>query len=212
MKENTATITAPYRIDYLYRPGPGPLIILLHGYGQKAQTTFDELVSVIPEDYAVLAPNGPFPLPGKTRTLESLGFAWYFYDSEQDQYYISYKVPAQIVRSLVHDLGIEAQEKIIVGFSQGGYLAPFVAEDLTQVQSVICINSSFRYDFMDKEAGDFLIHAINGADDILVDPIEAKKRHDKLKDLKRHGDFNLIPGTGHRINQAILDKLKDYLR
>src|SRR5690606_27044658 len=110
----------------------------------------------------------------------------------QDEYYIPYHIPSELNKLIVQELGLEAQEKIVLGYSQGGYLAPFAAEVLTEVKFVLCLNSSFRYDYMKKENGQFPIHALNGADDDIVDPKEAKKRHEMLASLGRQGDFHFI--------------------
>lgn len=214
MKSSTTYIASKYRMDYFFKKGEenAPLVIFLHGYGQSAQNFYSDIKDIIDDTHSVLIPNGPFPLPGKARTVESLGFAWYFYDSQSDEYYIPYEIPAQMIQSLIEELNVSTLPKIIVGYSQGGYLAPFVAEVLTNIKNVICINSSFRDDFMKKTNEDFLVHAINGANDDLVDPKLARERHEKLSRLNRQGDFNLIADTNHRINDAIKSKLKSYLR
>lgn len=212
MEHKTLYIPADYRIDYKFRDGPGPLLIFLHGYAQNANSFYNDVKSALPAECAFLFPNGPFPMPGQTRTIDDLGYAWYFYDAPSDQYYIPYTIPAGLLKSLIEQLGQIDREKIIIGFSQGGYLAPFLAEVLTRVKHVVSINSSFRNDFMQQTNNEFLVHAINGADDNLVDPNLARERHQKLKSLNRMGDFSLIPETKHRINDGILEKLKTYLR
>lgn len=211
MKVESLFLLSKHRIDYQFRDQDGPLIIFLHGYAQNSKSFFDEIKSIIPENCATLFPNGPFPMPGQTRTIDNLGHAWYFYDSINDQYYIPYSISSELIKSLIENLKLEQREKIIVGFSQGGYLAPFVAEELSFVRHVVCINSSSRYEYMKKTDHDFLVHAINGADDNMVDPSLARERHEKLSSLNRQGEFTLLPNTGHRINSAILSKLKDYL-
>lgn len=212
MEHKTLYLASEYRIDYKFQDGNGPLLIFLHGYAQNGNSFYKDIKDALPEDCAVLIPNGPFPMPGQTRTIDDLGYAWYFYDAASDHYYIPYTIPAGLLKSLIESLGLQDREKIIVGFSQGGYLAPFVAEVLTHVKHVVCINSSFRHDYMKKTEKEFLVHGINGADDNLVDPTLARERHEKLSSLNRQGEFTLIPDTKHRINNAILKKLKDYLR
>lgn len=211
MKIKTAHFQSTYRLDYLAKDNDGPLYICLHGYTQSGASFFKSIESVIPKNANILAPCGPFPLPSKARTAETLGYAWYFYDSQTDEYYISYSVPADLISQLVHSLGYQDKEKIIIGYSQGGYLAPFLAQELKQVKSVICINSSFRVDKMKVVEEKFLVHAINGADDDIVDPIQAQKNHEKLEDLQRRGDFHLVKDSNHRINKDILAILKTYL-
>ncbi len=212
MKYQSQYLLAPYRTDYLLQDNQkGPLIICLHGYGQSAEDFFKLIEPAIPQNATLLIPNGPYPLPGKARTIESLGFAWYFYDSKSKEYYVPYKIPANLIKDLINSLDLAYRKKIIIGYSQGGYLAPFLAQELNMVEKVICLNSSFRPDLMKKTESEFLVHAINGEDDDMVNPIEAKKKHEGLAKLGRCGEFNLIKDTNHRINKDMLVKLKAYL-
>ncbi len=209
MESSTLYLPAPYRMDYLQRSGNDTLVVLLHGYGQSAQAIYQLVGSVIPPQFSVLVPNGPFPLPGKARTVSSLGFAWYFYDSDSDKFFVPYSVPAQLVSDLLVRLQWQHKRIIIVGYSQGGYLAPFVAQELDQVAHVVCINASFRHELMNDKK--FLVHAINGADDEIVDPVQAKLRHKQLEKLGRKGDFHLVEQANHRIDSAINQTLAAYL-
>ncbi|PIP88808.1 MAG: hypothetical protein COW01_00035 [Bdellovibrionales bacterium CG12_big_fil_rev_8_21_14_0_65_38_15] len=211
MKYQTEYIPSQYRVDYLFEDHGGPVYICLHGYGQSGDNFYSLIKSALPENSTILVPNGPYPLPGKARTIECLGFAWYFYDSKSQQYYVPYDIPANIVKDLIDHLNLTDRKKIIIGYSQGGYLAPFLAQELTALEKVICINSSFRPDMMKEGKEDFKVHAISGADDDMVNPIEAKKKHEQLSNLNREGDFKLLENTNHRINDEILRELKNYL-
>ncbi len=186
-------------------------VFCLHGYGQSAEDLYKLIESALPKKSTLLLPNGPYPLPGKARTIESLGFAWYFYDAKSSEYYVPYKIPANLVKDLVAHLNLSQRKKIIIGYSQGGYLAPFLAQELNDVEKVICLNSSFRPDLMDDLKHDFLVHAINGEDDDMVNPLEAKNKHAKLQKYNCHGEFTLLKDTNHRINEEMLLKLKTYL-
>ena len=211
MKYQTQYIPSKYRVDYLFEDKGGPIYICLHGYGQSADNFYPLIESALPKNSSILVPNGPYPLPGKARTIECLGFAWYFYDTKSKQYYVPYEIPANIIKDLLIDLNLGHRQKIIIGYSQGGYLAPFLAQELTSIEKVICINSSFRPDLMQKTNEDFKVHAINGSDDDMVNPIEAQKKHEALDSLNRRGEFKLLKDTNHRINDEILKELKNYL-
>lgn len=210
MKYQTQFITSKYRVDYLFEDHGGPVYICLHGYAQSGESFYELIKSSLPKNATILIPNGPYPLPGKARTIESLGFAWYFYDTKNSTYYVPYEIPANIIKDLIGDLGLADRRKIIVGYSQGGYLAPFLAQELSFIDQVICINSSFRPDLMQPGKQDFVVHAINGADDDMVDPIEAQKKHELLSKLNRQGEFTLLKDTNHRINGEILKRLSSY--
>lgn len=209
IKSGHLQIDAPYRLDYLYREGNDVLVVLLHGYGQNARGILKLLEDVIPSECSLLVPNGPFPLPTKARTAESLGFAWYFYDSSKDEFYIPYSVPTQLITGLLTALNLNQKKVIVLGYSQGGYLAPFVGEKIQNLEMVISINASFRYEFM-EEKRDFPIHAINGKVDDIVEPLLAKQRHEKLIKMGHRGNFHLVDDSAHRIDDNIKAVLKSY--
>ncbi len=211
MTKQTQFFTAPYRIDYEFIDGSGPLIICLHGYGQSGEKFYNSIASILPKNAKVLIPNGPFPLPGKARTAEALGHAWYFYDAKSDEYYVSYDIAVGLIVKLIDHFNLTSCEKTILGYSQGGYLAPFLAQELTNLKNIVSINGSFRIDKMKQGKEEFVVHAINGADDDIVDPLQAQQKHAQLDIFQRRGDFHLLPDTHHRINKDVLAVLKNYL-
>jgi hypothetical protein len=76
--------------DYILRAPEKPreLYLLLHGYALTARSIHDKLVGILPADSAVLAPNGPYPVPEKVEVGYRVGFSWYFSDPFTDEYLI----------------------------------------------------------------------------------------------------------------------------
>src|SRR4051794_31786006 len=127
-KTARAQVPATLVGDYLYREASQPreLVILLHGFQQSGKHMADKLAGCFSEQVSILAPNAPFPLPErKPDGSYRVGFSWYFYNAPMDEYYIDMSVALEYLQGLVLKLGLEKLPKRIVGFSQGGYLAPF---------------------------------------------------------------------------------------
>ena len=133
-------IDAPSIIDYqsLGNPNSDRVILLLHGYAQNSQEIIDSFKSLIDEsDAHWLVPNGVFPIPKKRKDYISYRFAWYFYNTVKQEYYIDFDYPSHVLSGLLAKLNTKDKAVTIIGYSQGGYLAPFVAQRYPQAQKVI---------------------------------------------------------------------------
>src|SRR4051812_21402659 len=127
------TQDVPMPFDYQIRKPSGgeprQLVLLLHGHGETGQKILDKLAPVLPEDAVVIAPNGPFPISEwvgtdwKERTVK-FTFCWHFYEPKTDAYYIPPDTSIAHVCGGLKKLGVLHLPKTIIGFSQGGYLAP----------------------------------------------------------------------------------------
>src|SRR5262249_30506365 len=124
------------------------LLVLLHGYEESGSRIFEKLKDAMPEDAAVLAPNGPFPIPRRSDGGYRMGFSWYFYDASTDEYFIDMEIGVGFVTRLVEELGLSALPTTLIGFSQGGYIAPFVGQALRSVDRVMGLGSQFLKDEM----------------------------------------------------------------
>ena len=181
------------------------IYLLLHGYEQNCDVITSSLTSSLPEDSLILAPNGPFPLPKKTPDGLLLKFAWYFYDNIRNTYHIDYKLPATILKGLVQSLHMDNIPMTVIGFSQGGYLAPFVGNMISSVDHVIGIACRFCHERLGKI--NFKIDGIHGMQDLIVDPKRAKASHEKLIQQGSRGEF-LLFDEGHKLGSKFKASVK----
>ena len=180
------------------------LFILLHGYGQNSGDMMT-LTSSLPKNSLILAPDGPFPLGRNKMFKHPVNFAWYFYDASSDSFYIDYELPAALLTTLVKDLNLVGIPTTVIGFSQGGYLAPFVGKMMKNVDHVVNISGRFRYERLSQI--DFRIDGIHGKNDSIVDPARARTSHEELIKRGAEGEFHLLDG-GHEMNDTMKDCLK----
>ncbi|MCY4524189.1 MAG: hypothetical protein OXB84_05575 [Halobacteriovoraceae bacterium] len=180
--------------------------LLLHGYGQNCDSIIDELKSALPANALILAPNGPFPLPQRTSKGLYLNFAWYFYDNIRNTYHIDYQLPATILKELAQTLNLNKIPMTVIGFSQGGYLSPFVANMISSVDHVIGISCRFCYERLGKIG--YRIDGIHGRSDSIVDPDGARKSHGEMISKGGSGKFYLFE-EGHKLGGEFKNCVKN---
>ncbi len=194
---------------------PEHLYILLHGYGESAQSMLQHFKPLINENKnTICVPNGPFPIPKYDRKCKpprwKIIYAWYFFDSSNQTYFINQDYAVSFLYELIIKLNLQKVPCTIIGFSQGGYLAPFVGNVINTCKRVIGINCEFKDKLLPKILP-FELIGINGEDDLVVDPINAKKSHQKIINAGNKGNFQLLKNTGHDINSNILQAIKPFL-
>jgi predicted esterase len=214
MKMQRFYVDAPLPIDYVEKEPSGreakELILLLHGYLQNGQTLIRSLGDACLEEARVLAPNGPFPIPRKTEGGFKVGYSWYFYDPVQDEYLVDMRTSIKFLCSAVEALGFMNMPKRIIGFSQGGYLAPFVGHAMKNVKQVIGIGSSYLVDELPGPLP-FRWDGIHGGQDEVVGCEGARRAHSKLASMGIAGDFHVLNEIGHELNEEVATKLKAVL-
>jgi predicted esterase len=198
------TFQSTWVADYMLRrpEKAARLAILLHGYSLRGEWMFHKLEKSLPDDMVILSPSAPFPVLKRTGDEIGLGYSWYFYDARVDEYWIDMKVATDFVVNLVKRLGLETFPSTILGFSQGGFLAPLVAASLPSCKQVIGIASEFLVDEiplpipyrMDQIHGDL-------DDTVLLD--KAARSFAQLKERGVVGEFRTIPGLGHKIDGQV---------
>ncbi|MEO5969054.1 MAG: hypothetical protein ABIQ95_03935 [Bdellovibrionia bacterium] len=214
MKTQRLYLDAPLPFDYVELESSGKeekeLILILHGYLQKGESLVHVLSDACPKDSRVLAPNGPFPIPRKTESGYKVGYSWYFHDPVQNDYFVDMRTSIRFLCSAIDALGLSDIPKRIIGFSQGGYLAPFVGNAMKNVRQVIGISSGFLMDELPTRLN-FRWDGIHGDQDEVVDCEGALLAHSKLATMGITGDFHVLHGIGHELNEQVVDKLKAVL-
>lgn len=206
MNPQRVTFPSLWVADYLLRlpAQPQRLYLLLHGYQQSARSLYAKLEPRLPQDAAVLAPNGPYPMPERRDGGYRVGYSWYFYDNTRDEYFIDMEVGLQFVDHLIQKLGLADLPTTLIGFSQGGYLAPFAASRLKRSEQVIGIASRFLEEELPLQLP-FRLDAVHGAEDDVVPIQESRSSHRFFLDAGTRGEFVSIPGAGHRATPEIID-------
>lgn len=205
----------PVRLPIGYRHmgalKPKLLTIFLHGYadhgGSFTRRLFPDGYPKDFEEIAALIPNGPFPVPIKSEDGWREAYAWYFFDDAKQKMVISPEASVAGIQTLINELGYSDVPKVLVGFSQGGYLAPYLAQHLSQIVSIVGIGTGFRTDYFSPLIGRFAagptVHAIHGTNDEVFPLEQAVASHRKIFDLGFSGSIHPISGGTHVASAAM---------
>ena len=194
---------------------PTELILLLHGYSESGKVIFERLEKYLPESAAIVSPNGVFPFAqrkgGDTRKIEhEMGYSWYFYDFKTDEYIIDMETAIQYCVGLIRQLDLDKLPLRIVGFSQGGYLAPFVGLSSTKTQQVIGIACRFLEDEL-PQVPSFRMDAVHGDRDDVIEIAGAQESHRRLIQKGVRGRFITVSNTEHRLTLEVREKVRELL-
>lgn len=183
----------------------GPVVLLLHGYLQTAEKITSLLQSAFSDDFQILAVSAPFPVMRRRDERFEMGYSWFFFNPQTQEYLIRREFALEFVLGVVNELGLLAQIKKVVGYSQGGYLAPFIAQELPEVSQIVGLSCRFRHeDFVNGPSVSFRWDQVHGLQDQVVDPVTAKESHIKLVQAGFKGEFAGLDGIGHEINEQVL--------
>ena len=182
------------------------IYLLLHGYQLDGQFMLKTFTDVL--DEKLVAPNAPFMVPISKPDGHKAGFAWYYFDPKTGVYYIDMQVPVGYIRAILDRENPQKLPVTVIGYSQGGYLAPKVAELISDVDQVIGIACKFRNEkFEQRPAVQY--HQINCIHDKVVDYKTALEEFNKLEN--NSGTFHTLENQGHRLNKTYLNKLLEII-
>ena len=185
------------------------VFLLLHGFYQSGELILQQMAPALPKDARLIAPNGPFPQAKRRGDDWDIAFAWYFFSPKQKAYFVDTHIPCKFLKNFCGRIGIKDQNLTIVGFSQGGYLAPYVAKEFSNTKRVIGIGCEFRSSRIPQDQFSFRIDQIHGELDPLVSCQDAEKQFDEMLSKCPGGKFNKIAGQGHDWNDLFSLKLKE---
>lgn len=186
------------------------LLLFVHGF---TDTAHGFLRRAYPDDmmdarFEILAPNGIFPVPQKIEKGWREAYAWYFAESKENAV-VPPIVGAEAIERLIEQLNLDDREKIIVGFSQGGFLLPHLLKKVKNVKKAIGIGCLFRVeDYPEKMIT--VVDGIHGVDDEVVPFDRGQESFQTLKVKNPNGNFYPIQNLKHTMNdesRALLQKL-----
>lgn len=136
------------------RPGPPPLLVVLHGQGQSAERQQRWMGAAVPAHFAAAFPDGlhPFEVRRPERKVR-IGRAWYLYTpDDREAFFASLQTGSETLWSLINKaadaLGADKRRIWLAGFSQGAYMTHYLAlRHLDQVPGWISQAGGFREEY-----------------------------------------------------------------
>ncbi len=203
---STVETTLPFSFRHRAVASPKLLVIFLHGYSDHGGSFLKRLYPdgwpAALNEAAILIPNGPFPVPVKSETGWREAYSWYFYREEEQIMVISPDTAIRECQQLIAKFGYEDIPKILVAFSQGGYLAPQLAPKIKNVQEIVGVATGYREDYYPPPAN-FKLSAIHGSDDEIFPVAQARVAHGKILKQGFSGEFIEIPNLKHIAAKAV---------
>lgn len=178
---------------------PKSIILLLHGLDERGRRIYRKLLKYLPADSYVLAPNAPFPLPRQKSDRVDYGYSWYFYDKFQQIYHVDQTLALSLLHNLLKEINGQELPLTIIGFSQGGYLAPLLGYQEKTTRHIIGIGCEFRTRFFPHSPA-FTLDAVHGEADTIIPPDMAKKEIELLKEKNITVQWHPVTGAKHEIS------------
>ncbi|MBC86691.1 MAG: hypothetical protein CL677_05880 [Bdellovibrionaceae bacterium] len=186
-------------------------ILLLHGFNQDAKTIYEDIKSVLPSNKMIVSLEAPLPVPQKRKEKWFLGFSWYIFDFNKKDFIYSPELANTLTEGYLKKLSLWDSIDTIVGFSQGGYTAPFIASSLPNINKVIGINCRFRHEEFKDNPNQLNLVAIHGSNDQMVNPNEAIESYKKIVQNVEDQKIIVVEGSGHFIDENLLKALSSQL-
>jgi predicted esterase len=196
-----------------------PLVIALHGMGHTEEVMQRKLAPLLDRPWMWVFPRGVYPFEMRTPDKIRIGHAWYLYTGDQADLRASMAATTEYLIGL-QDLvrkDFPISETIVAGFSQGGYLAGYVAPQFPErFRGAACIGGRLKYEFMEDAPANardkVALAQFHGDKDEGVSPTLAREAADKCRALGfRDVDFFNDPDAGHEISEPIVDMLGAWL-
>ncbi|MBL7686803.1 MAG: hypothetical protein JNJ49_02130, partial [Bdellovibrionaceae bacterium] len=92
--------------------------------------------------------------------------------------------------------------KLIVGFSQGGFLAPMLARRLPHTKELVTVGTGYRPEYY-HALPPLTVTAVHGTTDEVFPSEDAIKAHQSILELGHRGQFHTIANTGHIATEAM---------
>ena len=208
MKWQQKSYTFPMPIRYvLSEPGPSVtqqnLVVLLHGYQDNAQSLLKRLGWVEENlPFQFLAINGPFPVPVWNAKGFKEAYSWYFRDTAKGLVIVTPQTTAQFVAQLLTDLGLDKHKKVIFGFSQGGYLAPYIAKLSANVKGLIGLGCGYTVEGYES-LNPLPVYALHGVKDEIVPIAQSRQEFESILARGFRGEFTELPELTHKVEPEL---------
>ncbi|MBE7491568.1 MAG: hypothetical protein HS108_07430 [Planctomycetes bacterium] len=200
------------------RGNDGALVLALHGMGQSPRAMQDMLASVFDLPCGFLFPRAPWPYEIRKPDRMLIGHAWYQFDGDQVALRASMDVAAAHLLGVLDEItvGWRPRKTILLGFSQGGYLAGYMAPtNPGRFAAAACIAGRIKHEFLadaSPPARAMPLLQLHGGRDAAVRPETARDAVEKTRAL----GFSAVsyyedPGAGHEISANMAQHLRAWL-
>lgn len=196
-----------------------PVLLALHGFGENAERFATRLAALAGSPYALVIPDGPFPVELRDEEGARIGCAWYQYDGDAHRFAQALNFGVTHLEAVLEAAAarwpIDAERVVLLGYSQGGYLGAVAAfRNRARYRGLIAIATRIKHEVLEQElanARGYPVLALHGERDRAT-PLEPQKR--SLEVLEQAGvDVELVvhPG-GHGFRSELVPAIDSFVR
>ena len=204
-------LSIPIRYDeFINESAPNKTALLLHGYGLNKERMFKSLGMHLTDSVRRLVVlNAPFPLPYQDKDGNyKEGYAWYFKLFQENVTLIPPENCEPYFEALVEKLSLASEDVTLIGYSQGGYVMPYLAKKILKLNQMIGISCGVPS--QSKELFESLnpkFNLIHSDFDSLSSVHDAECQFNALNLDKVTSQFLKIPG-GHEMDSMKIGIVK----
>lgn len=186
-----------------------PLVVGLHGMGQDESHLKRDLAPLLERDYLWLFPRGPYPLEVRGKDSMRVGHAWYMFDGNQERLAASMELTARhllgIIDTLWNSFRIDLSRAVVLGYSQGGYMAGVLgANNPMRFRGACSIAGRLKHEFMTgvaaKAGARVALAQVHGGQDASVRADAARQAVEACRALGFvRAEYFEDPRAGHEI-------------
>ena len=208
--EESVNLNLPAKFYKICKSEQAPWAVLIHGFAQSGRQFYSS-VSTVLENYNVLALDAPWPFVRRVDGEIDMTYSWYFFDKRSNHYLTPLSLAVDYASEIVSKVVPESTVKILIGYSQGGYVVPYLLGRVPGVSKAITINSRWRSEDLQLKGWEGRAYCLNSEEDQLIDAQRAKTCFDEIVRQGVKGQFITVSG-GHEINAPVLNELQGLLR
>ncbi|MDH5642289.1 MAG: alpha/beta hydrolase-fold protein [Nitrospira sp.] len=213
----------PYHVDCPPITDPGArfeTLMLLHGMGETPAFMRKRL-GALAEGRIIVYPRAPWPFEVRNGDNNRIGFAWYVFSGDQqllrEGMELSAGHLAAIMAAVAAKHPVDPERTRLIGFSQGGYLAPFAAATHAGAfRAAASLSGRIKHEFLSDTPAETkerlpLLH-VHGGGDARVLPGPAR---DSVEACRTMGfmqvEYHEVPGAGHEVTAPMVEIVKEWL-
>jgi predicted esterase len=176
--------------------------LVLHGYSDSSAAARKRLLGADPvAGVTVLSPNGLFPAPAQKDGRFKEAYAWYFYDVSSGRAMISPELAASALLGLIKQIGLDRLAWTVLGFSQGGFFAPFLARAGLRMEAIVGVGAAYRAEAY-QGLPPLAVYALHGELDAIVPFADARESFRAIQAMGYGKRFCALPGVAHSLDDA----------
>lgn len=215
--KTTFKMEVPFRLYEHGKPGPKPLIVYLHGFGQDIKI-FEQQTEALHNIKAYhLYIQGPYADNRGINRDDKRGFGWYLYSGKQGSFEKSLEYTSEFIQGVIDSIipFIKVTRCTVIGYSMGAYQAGYFGfTRWKHTNELIMIGGRLKVEFFNDRNWEKRKHlnilALHGSSDEIVNGKKQKESIDLAKAKGLNASYVEVK-SGHKLTSSYFTKISKWL-